>query len=109
MLDICRLGREKKRSIENKVNALKRVKSLKRQYKDSYRLKEIKKNKQRKNVKFTESLDLYIIVFSLNFLTVKELSTERHLIVQAAKINQHICFKGFLTSKFGSQDILLWK
>ena len=57
MLDICRLRREKKRSIENKVNALKWVKSLTRQYKDSYRLKEIKKNKPHKNGKFTKSLD----------------------------------------------------
>ena len=52
---------------------------------------------------------MYIIVFPLNFLTVNELSTERHFIVWAAKLNQHICFKGILTLKFGSKDMLLWK
>ena len=52
---------------------------------------------------------MYIIVFSLNFLTVKELSTERHFIVWAAKINQHICSKGILIPKFESKDMLLWK
>ena len=50
---------------------------------------------------------LYILLFSLNFLTVNELNTERHLIVQATKLNQHIYFKGNLTSKFGSKDMLL--
>ena len=34
-----------------------------------------------------------IIVFSLNFLTVKELS------------NQHICFKGIMFSEFGSKNL----
>ena len=52
---------------------------------------------------------MYIIVFSLNFLTVNELSTERHFIVWAAKLNQHIYNKGILTSKFGPKDLLLWK
>ena len=41
---------------------------------------------------------MYIIVFSLNFLT-----TETHLILEAAKLNQH---KGS-TSKFVSKDMLL--
>ena len=50
-----------------------------------------------------------IIVFSLNFLTVKELSTERHFIVWAAKLNQHVYYKGILTSEFGSKDMVLWK
>ena len=36
---------------------------------------------------------MYIIVFSLIFLAVKELSTERHFIVWTAKLNQH---KGIL-------------
>ena len=49
---------------------------------------------------------MYIIVFSLNFLTVKELSAERHFIVWAAKLNQ---YKGILTSEFESKDMLLWK
>ena len=39
---------------------------------------------------------IYIIVFSLNFLTVKELS------------NQHIYFKGIVSSVFGSKYLLLW-
>ena len=52
---------------------------------------------------------MYIIVFSLNFLTVNELSTERHFIVWAAKLNQHVYYKGIMTSKFGSKDMLLWK
>ena len=49
---------------------------------------------------------MYIIVFSLNFLTVKELITERHIIVWIAKLNQH---KGILIPKFQSEDMLLWK
>ena len=52
---------------------------------------------------------MYIIVFSLNFLTVKELSTERHFIVWAAKLNQHVYYKGILTSEFGSKDVVLRK
>ena len=52
---------------------------------------------------------MYIIVLSLRFLTVYELSTERYFIIQAVKLNQYIYFKGILTSKFGSKDILLWK
>ena len=49
------------------------------------------------------------IVFSLNYLTVKELSTKRHFIVWATKLNQHIYFKGILISKYGSKDIWLWE
>ena len=49
---------------------------------------------------------MYTIVFSLNLLTVNELTTERHLIVGAAKLEQH---KGILTSKFGSKDMFLGK
>ena len=52
---------------------------------------------------------LYIIVFSLNSLTVKELNTERHFIVWSAKLNQHICSKGIMTYKFQSKDMVLWK
>ena len=52
---------------------------------------------------------MYIIVFSLNFLTVYEQTPERHFIVQTAMLNQHIYFKGFLTSKFESKDMLIWK
>ena len=33
---------------------------------------------------------MYIIVFSLNFFTVK--STERHFVVWAAKLNQHVYY-----------------
>ena len=49
---------------------------------------------------------MYTIVFSLNFLTAIELTVARHLIVGAAKLNQH---KKILTSKFGSNDMLPWK
>ena len=49
------------------------------------------------------------IVFSLNFLTVKELNTEKHSIVWSAKLNQHISSKDIMTSKFGSEDMVLWK
>ena len=49
---------------------------------------------------------MYIIVLTLNFLTVKELSTERHFTVWTVKLNQH---KGILTSNFESKDMLLWK
>ena len=60
-------------------------------------------------MEYTESLDyVYYCVF-FNFLTVKELSTKRHFIVWAAKQNQDIYFKGILTSKFGSKDMLFWK
>ena len=52
---------------------------------------------------------MYIIVFSLNFLTVNELSTERHFIVWTAKLNQHVYYKGIMTSEFGSKNMLLWK
>ena len=50
-------------------------------------------------MKNTESLD-YIYYFF-------KMTTERHLIMGAAKLNQHIYFKGILTSKFGSKDMLL--
>ena len=52
---------------------------------------------------------MYITVFSLNFLTVNELSTERHFIVQAAKLNQYIHIKDNLTSNCESKDMLLWQ
>ena len=52
---------------------------------------------------------MYIIVLSLNFLTVNELSTERHFIVWATKLNQILYYKGIMTSKFGYKDMLLWK
>ena len=51
---------------------------------------------------------MYIIVFSLNFLTVKELSTERHFIIWAAMLNQN-GYKGIMTSQFGSKDMILCK
>ena len=47
-----------------------------------------------------------IIVFSLNFLTLKEQNTERHFFVWAAKLNQH---KGILTLKFECKVMLLWR
>ena len=49
-------------------------------------------------MKYTQRIwIMYIIVFSFNFLTEKELS------------NQHIYFKGSLSSKFEFKDMLLWK
>ena len=57
----------------------------------------------------TQSLDYVCYVFSLNFLTVNEIAAKRHLIVGAAKLNQHIYFKSILISKFESKDVLLWK
>ena len=50
-----------------------------------------------------------IIVLSLNFFTVKELSKERHFIIWAAKLNQHVYYEGILTLEFGSKDMMLWK
>ena len=49
------------------------------------------------------------IVFSLKFLTVKELSTARHFIIWTAKLNQNGHHKGIMTSEFGSKNIMLWK
>ena len=49
---------------------------------------------------------LYIIVLSLSFLTVKELSTESHFIVWAATLNQHVYYIVILISKFESKDML---
>ena len=51
---------------------------------------------------------MYNIVF-LNFLTVKELSTKGHFIVQTAKLKKHVYYNGILTSVFCSKDTLLWK
>ena len=48
------------------------------------------------------------IVFSLKFLTVKELSTDRHFIIWAAKWNQNEYHEG-MTSQFGSKDMMLRK
>ena len=46
---------------------------------------------------YIQCLDyVYYCVF-FQFLTVKELS------------NQHICFKGIMSSEFGSKNWLLWK
>lgn len=42
-------------------------------------------------------------------MTPNELTAENHLILGVAKLNQHIYFKGVLTSKFDSKDMLLWK
>ena len=52
---------------------------------------------------------MYIIVLSLNFLTVNELNTERHFVVWTAMLKKHIYFKSILTSKFRSKEMLLWK
>ena len=47
------------------------------------------------------------IVFSLKFLTVKEIRTEKHFIVWAAMLNQHVYYTGIMTSEFGSKDMVL--
>ena len=49
---------------------------------------------------------MYIIVLSLDFLTVNKLSTEKYFIVWIAKLSHH---KGILISKFKSKDMLFWK
>ena len=49
------------------------------------------------------------IMYSMNFLTVKELITERHFIIWAAKLNPNGYHKGIMTSEFGSKDMLLWR
>ena len=49
---------------------------------------------------------MHIIVFSLIFLSVKELSTERHFIVWVVKLNEHVYYKDILTSEFGFKNML---
>ena len=57
----------------------------------------------------SHSVWIMFIVFSLNFLTVKELNTERNFIVWSAKLIQHVYYKAILTSEVGSKDMMLWK
>ena len=83
--------------------------SSKRQSTDSRRLKGIRKLSDVKIENSQRIWIMYINVFSLNLLTVKELSTERHAIVWAAILNQHVYYKGIMISKFGSKNMLLWK
>ena len=52
---------------------------------------------------------MYITVFSLNFLAVKEISIEGHFIVCPAKLNQNAYYQYILTSEFESKDMVLWK
>ena len=40
---------------------------------------------------------------------LNEITTESYFTVQAAKLDQHLYFKGMLTSKFMSKDMILWK
>lgn len=47
---------------------------------------------------------MFIIVLSLDCLTVKKLTDERHLIL---RVNKY--FKGISTSKFGTKDKLYYK
>ena len=66
---------------------------LKKVFKETeYRQSQIKvKEKSHKKIENIQRIwIMYIIMFSLNFLTVKELSTERHFIVQTAKLNQQL-------------------
>ena len=53
-------------------------------------------------VEYTQSLDYVYYSIFLNVLTA-----EKPLIQGTVKLNQHICLKGFLTSKY--KDMLLWK
>ena len=48
-------------------------------------------------------------MFSFNFLTLNELTAEKQWIAKAAKLSEHIYFKGILILNFVSKDILLWK
>ncbi|CAO2605683.1 hypothetical protein LEMLEM_LOCUS12556 [Lemmus lemmus] len=52
---------------------------------------------------------IMFVVFSLKFLTVKELNIKRHFTGWAAKLIQHIYSKGVLISRFGSREMMLWK
>lgn len=52
---------------------------------------------------------MHTIMFSLNFLTVNEVTSERHWIVWATKLNRHIYIKSALPSKFKFKGMLLWK
>ena len=50
----------------------------------------------------------YVYYYAIfNCLTVNELSIERHFILWAAKKNQRVYYKGIMTSKFESKDMLL--
>ena len=57
----------------------------------------------------SESELFVLLCFIWTFLTANELTAEEHLILGAAKLNQYMYFKGILTSKFASKDMLLWK
>ena len=52
---------------------------------------------------------IVIFVFSFNLLIVNELTAERQWIAKAVKLIKNLHFKGVLTLKFGSKDLLLWK
>lgn len=97
------IGLRKERKCVQAV--IERNKTLKKQNKVLKKtVKETKKSC--KNKIYTESLDyVYYCVF-FGFLTINELTAEKHLIVKAAKLNQH---ESILTSKFGSKDMLLQK
>ena len=60
-------------------------------------------------MKNSQRVWIMYIVFSLKFLIVKELSTERHFIIWTAKLNQNGYHKGIITSVFGSKDMILWR
>ena len=61
------------------------------------------------NGNFIESLDSVYYCIFFQFLTVKELNTERHFIVWSAMLIQHEYYEAILTSEFGSKDMMLWK
>ena len=76
---------------------------------DSHRLRGVKKVRHITIDHRTRVWIMYIIVLSLNFLTVNELSTERYFIVWAVKLNLHVYYKGILISEFEPKNMLLWK
>ena len=51
---------------------------------------------------------MYIIVFSLNFWNVKDLSTEKHFIIWVTKLDQNGYHKS-MSSEFRSKNMMLWK
>ena len=92
--------KEKKRGIDSYKKEI-LFKNKRKYLNTEYRqpqIKGVKKNKPHKDGKYRVWI-MYIIEFSLNFLTVNGLSTERHFIVLAAKLNQHVYYKGIMTSK----------
>ena len=73
-------------------------------------LSEIKVMKIGEEIKVSQFVD-DIRVYISDSITNQDFwkSIWKHFIVLAAKLNQHVYYKGIMTSKFGSKDMLLWK